>query len=510
MVYCAVVRCSSRTQTKAVKLKTNEKDCAFFKIPKVRSRECEKTKELCKRRRREWIARINRRGIDENPDKYWVCSRDFLSGRPSDLFDDCNPDWAPSQCLGYGNILANNERYNRQNSRAQRRSFAPGATDASKGGDSPAHEIDAGATSGISMDMESSPHTNEAEPDKSWEPRIDTACQTDMTITDVAELEEKLSTCQRQLDECQGVLRSQTFTEDSLQGNGKKVAFYTGLPTFVVLLRVFDLLKDHISYSGKHSLTQFQEMVLFLMRMRLGCPFQDLAYRFDIAQSTASRIFDRWLDVCFDRLGLLVRWPEKEEIMKTMPMAFVENFGLKVRVILDCFEVFIDRPSSYLPRAETWSAYKHNNTVKFLLGICPQGSVTFLSQAFGGRASDKAITEECGVLNLLEYGDVVLADRGFLIAESVGLCHASLVTPAFTKGKRQLSSSDIERTREIANVRIHVERVIGMVRNKFTVLKGSLPIEALKANEHGECQIDKIARVCCALTNLCNSVVSFD
>ncbi|XP_075550338.1 uncharacterized protein LOC142583735 [Dermacentor variabilis] len=146
MVYCAVVGCSSRTQTKAEKLKTNEKDCGFFKIPKVRSRECEKTKELCTRRRGEWIARINRRGIDENPDKYWVCSRHFLSGRPSDLFDDCDPDWAPSQCLG--------------------------AADASKGADSPAHEIDAGATSEISMDMESSPHVNEAEPDKSWEPRI--------------------------------------------------------------------------------------------------------------------------------------------------------------------------------------------------------------------------------------------------------------------------------------------------------------------------------------------------
>lgn len=59
------------------------------------------------------------------------------------------------------------------------------------------------------------------------------------------------------------------------------------------------------------------------------------------------------------------------------------------------------------------------------------------------------------------------ADRGFLIAESVGMCHATLVTPAFTKGKRQLCSGDVEATREIANVRMHVKQVIGMSYELF-------------------------------------------
>ena len=35
---------------------------------------------------------------------------------------------------------------------------------------------------------------------------------------------------------------------------------------------------------------------------------------------------------------------------------------------------------------------------------------------------------------------------------------ASLCIPAFTKGKDQLAADEIERTRNIANVRIHVER----------------------------------------------------
>ena len=56
---------------------------------------------------------------------------------------------------------------------------------------------------------------------------------------------------------------------------------------------------------------------------------------------------------------------------------------------------------------------------------------------------------------------MVMADRGFTISESVGLKQAKLVVPAFTKGKSQLDPADVGRTKGIASVRIHVERVIG-------------------------------------------------
>ena len=61
-----------------------------------------------------------------------------------------------------------------------------------------------------------------------------------------------------------------------------------------------------------------------------------------------------------------------------MPDCFKLSFGNKVAVIIDCFEVFIERPSSLLARAATWSSYKHHNTVKFLIGITPQGLVYIL------------------------------------------------------------------------------------------------------------------------------------
>ena len=74
---------------------------------------------------------------------------------------------------------------------------------------------------------------------------------------------------------------------------------------------------------------------------------------------------------------------------------------------------------------------------------------------------------------------MVMADRGFAIHESVWFHQAELSIPAFTKGKNQLDPTDLEKTRGIANVRIHVhvECVIGLLRQKYTVLQGTLPID---------------------------------
>ena len=86
---------------------------------------------------------------------------------------------------------------------------------------------------------------------------------------------------------------------------------------------------------------------------------------------------------------------------------------------------------------------------------------------------------------------------------------AEVKTPSFTRGKSQLEMIDVDWSRELSLVRIHVERVIGALKQKYTILQGVLPIALVAGADGSYATIDKIVRVCC-LVNLCPSVVPQD
>jgi len=146
-----------------------------------------------------------------------------------------------------------------------------------------------------------------------------------------------------------------------------------------------------------------------------------------------------------------------------------------------------------------------------LIGIIPQGSVSLISKGWGGRVSDVHLTENSGFLHHLLPGDVVLADRGFTIEESVGLLCAEVIHPPFTRGKSQPSKLEVDTLRQLSQVRIHVERVIGAVRQKYMILQSTLPISMITCTGEDKLSpIDKIVTIRCALYNHCSSVVPFN
>ena len=55
-----------------------------------------------------------------------------------------------------------------------------------------------------------------------------------------------------------------------------------------------------------------------------------------------------------------------------------------------------------------------------------------------------------------------MADRGFTCQDHIGMYMAEIKMPPFTKGKKQLEKVDVDWSRELSLVRIHVERVFGV------------------------------------------------
>ena len=108
-----------------------------------------------------------------------------------------------------------------------------------------------------------------------------------------------------------------------------------------------------------------------------------------------------------------------------------------------------------------------------MIAIIPAGAVSFLSRGWGGR--DKEITMHSGFLKFLQHGDLILVDRAVNIAEALATHGAISKIPHFTKGKPQTSGKEIDNSRKISNVRIHVERVIGRTR-KFRILQSTISI----------------------------------
>ena len=84
-----------------------------------------------------------------------------------------------------------------------------------------------------------------------------------------------------------------------------------------------------------------------------------------------------------------------------------------------------------------------------------------------------------GFIDLVERGDVILADKGFPSIESdVNQAGGVLVMPPFKIADRQFSESQNQAGYECASVRIHVERNIARLK-RFQILK-FVPIHMLK------------------------------
>lgn len=145
-------------------------------------------------------------------------------------------------------------------------------------------------------------------------------------------------------------------------------------------------------------------------------------------------IFYETIQILSKCLKAAIPWPSKEEISRNLPKCF-EDFQ-NVRVVLDCTEIFIQHPKNLCCQLLTYSHYKGANTWKVMTGVPPAGNITFVSKPYGGRTPDSTIFQQSRLIQLLDPGDAVMVDRGFLIDEICEINRWKCIRPPFLKEKK--------------------------------------------------------------------------
>ncbi|XP_057302699.1 uncharacterized protein LOC130636867 [Hydractinia symbiolongicarpus] len=294
------------------------------------------------------------------------------------------------------------------------------------------------------------------------------------TIANIkVEITKKENSLLAEINSLQTEFDENKFTVDRFKHNTAHFKFYTGFESYEMFKLVLEYLQpaaDSLIYWGSNTnientktyngkrrrsraTTAETEFFMILIRLRCGFPIEDMAIRFNMSTSNAS----------------------KKTVAETMPKCFKDLYPT-TRVIIDCTEIFIEMPSSYRSQSATFSSYKHHNTAKGLVGIAPSGAITFVSDLYAGR----------------KHGDSLMADRGFDIEEDLP-DGVTLNIPAFLKGKTQLDLGEELETRRIASVRVHVERAINRVKN-FRILQSIFPLSMAP-------DLNKVWVICCYLVN---------
>ena len=157
--------------------------------------------------------------------------------------------------------------------------------------------------------------------------------------------------------------------------------------------------------------------------------------------------------------------PSRDKTKLSAPSSF--NLVGSGRVIIDCKDIEIATPGYMSQQNVTYSSYRGMHSFEVIVGVAPNGVITYVSKLYPGSVSDKAIVQQSGLLNHLTAEDLVPADKGFLIEDLVPN-GVSVNIPPFLNNET-FTESEARATKAIVKCKIHVERANARLKD-FKIL----------------------------------------
>ncbi|XP_015237468.1 PREDICTED: uncharacterized protein LOC107089280 [Cyprinodon variegatus] len=160
-----------------------------------------------------------------------------------------------------------------------------------------------------------------------------------------------------------------------------------------------------------HELPLIDEFFMFCLYLSVGLKEQILSGMFRIHYSRVIQIIVTWSNYLYLVLGSVQIWMTRAQVRQMMPLK-KQQLSLCTRVIIDCSELRCEIGELKMS-ADTLSCEMNCTTFKALVGVAPCGLISFVSELFPDAISNDDMTRRCGILNLLEPGDEVIAGKDF-------------------------------------------------------------------------------------------------
>jgi len=164
-----------------------------------------------------------------------------------------------------------------------------------------------------------------------------------------------------------------------------------------------------------------------------------------------------------------------------------------LRCVVDCAEFVIQVPENFEQQSNTWSSYKGKCTVKFLICSSVFGGFIFCSEGAEGSISDRKLFLKSGIMDYLNTGEAIMADKGFDIEADLNAIGVELIIPAFLGQREAFTIRELLLNKAVGASRIHVERLNKMVKD-FRLIRYQIPMTLLDI-------LSDMVQVCCNLVN---------
>ncbi|XP_003427091.1 uncharacterized protein LOC100679641 [Nasonia vitripennis] len=301
---------------------------------------------------------------------------------------------------------------------------------------------------------------------------------------------------------CDRVIRKKRFSLLGLLNNDLELMAFTGIN-----IALLDRLANAVTSAegpkcvAKISHPPRERIALCLCKLRTNLSFRSLAAMFGLTQIVCSSYFFAMVRTLAGILKHTIYWSKTEELLKNLPEAF-QSFK-QTRVILNCTEAEIEKQRCPKCKYELLEKKIEYESVKFVLGVAPNGLVIFKSKTFDAQGEDTSVFTQTALLESLDpMKEAIMADNSLNIEAECVERNITLIKALRLEKNKQYSAKDVELIKNVCAARVHVDRTLQRIK-MYKVLQTKISWRLLP-------YLDDICTIVAGVVNLKNPILPDD